>query len=275
VAEDNAINQDVAVGMLSGMGCRVVTVPNGRAAARAFAEDQFDLILMDCEMPDMDGFQAAERIRETERLMNELPANRGHPKRIPIIAVTAHALPEMRAKCLDAGMDDFVTKPFDDVQLTEAMRRQLDPGGARHSDRGPETEPTQTARDEIDAAPSQPIDAAIIQQIRVMEARGSTGLLKRVVTRFVDTAPGMAAQIREQFGARDSEALWKAAHGLKSSAGAVGAAQISARCGAIEAAARHSGADAIADLLDLLDADVASAMQSLHSLLADTDATIH
>ena len=269
VAEDNAINQDVAVGMLSNMGCRVVTVPNGRAAVRAFAEDQFDLILMDCEMPDMDGFQAAKRIRETERLMNGLPENRDHPRRIPIVAVTAHALPEMRAKCLDAGMDDFVTKPFDDIQLMEAMFRQLRPAG------DPRPMPAQPASDDSSAALGEPIDGGIIQQIRVMEARGSKGLLKRVLTRFIDTAPGMASEIRAKFEARDPDALWRAAHGLKSSASAIGAVQLSVRCGEIETTARQSGADAVASMLDLLDADVATAVQSLHTLLADADAAVH
>ncbi|MBV8535029.1 MAG: response regulator, partial [Alphaproteobacteria bacterium] len=267
LAEDNAINQDVALGMLNNLGCNVVSVPNGAVAVETFRRGQFDLILMDCEMPEMDGFQAARHIRDSERQMNERPENPGRPKRIPIIAVTAHALPEMRAKCVEAGMDDFITKPFDDRQLMEALRRQLRPAAAATG--------LPTASDQAGAAPGEPIDGAIIQQIRVMEARGSKGLLKRVVARFIDTAPGMAADIRAKFEGRDPEALWRAAHGLKSSASAIGAVQVSVRCGDIEVTVRQSGVDGAADLVDLLDADVATAVQSLGALLADSDATIH
>jgi PAS domain S-box-containing protein len=270
VAEDNPINQDVALGMLTNMGCRVVTVPNGRAAVQAFAQDKFDLILMDCEMPDMDGFQAAKRIRDTERLMNALPENKTHPKRIPIIAVTAHALPEMRLKCAIAGMDDFITKPFDDLQLTEAMRRQLESSPQPlYAAAGPRI----TDREE--GMPGEPIDTTAIEQIRVIEARGSAGLLKRVLTRFIDAGPAMAAEIRAKFDARDADALWKAAHGLKSSASAVGAVQVSMRCGEIETAARLSGADAAAGMIELLDAELATAVQSLQSLLGEANATVH
>jgi PAS domain S-box-containing protein len=268
VAEDNAINQDVAVGMLNNLGCGVVTVPNGVAAIEACAQDNFDLILMDCEMPDMDGFEATRRIRETERMMNELPENRARPKHIPIIAVTAHALPEMRAMCAQAGMDDFLSKPFDDLQLTEAMRRQL-------ASRSPVLREAAVPAAAGDDAAGEPIDAAAIQQIRVIEARGSKGLLKRVLTRFIDSGPAMAADIRAKFHARDTDALWKAAHGLKSSASAVGAVQVSMRCGEIEVAARQSGADATAGMIELLDAELAAAVRSLQSLLGEADATLH
>jgi two-component system sensor histidine kinase/response regulator len=274
VAEDNQINQDVAVGMLDTMGCRVVTVPNGRAAVQAFAQDRFDLILMDCEMPEMDGFQATKRIRETERLMNALPENRGAPKHIPIVAVTAHALPEMRHKCLLSGMDDFLTKPFDDLQLTEALRRHLmpaHPGVALAAAEG-----VATASEDADAAaPPEPIDSAAIRQIRIIEARGSKGLLKRVIGKFADTAPVMVADIRAKCGARDTDALWRAAHGLKSSASAVGARLVSQRCHEIELIVRQAGAESADAMLDMLDAEVAAALESLQALIADSDATVH
>jgi len=270
LAEDNAINQDVAVGMLNNLGCNVVSVSNGAMAVETFSRGQFDLILMDCEMPEMDGFQAARRIRDIERQMDERPEPAERRNHIPIIAVTAHALPEMRAMCLDAGMDDFITKPFDDLQLMEAMRRQLRPAPAQPT-------PGRPAGDDADApaSASEPIDGAIIHQIRVMEARGSKGLLKRVVRRFIDTAPMSAADIRAKFDAGDPEALWRTAHGLRSSASAIGAVQVSSRCAEIETTARQSGVHAVADMIAQLDADVATAVQSLQTLLAEADAKIH
>jgi PAS domain S-box-containing protein len=258
VAEDNAINQEVAVGMLENLGCHVITVPNGRAAVQAFAQDTFDLILMDCEMPEMDGFQATERIRENERLTNELPENRGRPKRIPIIAVTAHALAEMRDRCLESGMDDFITKPFDDLQLTEALRRHLESVGKAQEK----------------APPIEPIDISAIEQIQTIEARGSKGLLKRIVTKFIEVAPVMAADIRSKREAGDSDAMWRAAHGLKSSASAVGATQVSLRCSEIEQVARQEGAEAAAAMLDGLVAEIEAAIRSLQVLIVDNDATV-
>jgi len=267
VAEDNQINQDVAAGMLDNMGCRVVTVPNGRAALQAFAQDRFDLILMDGEMPVMDGFQAARRIRETERLMNALPENKEGQTRVPIIAVTAHALPEMHEKCAEAGMDDFLTKPFDDLQLAAVLRRHLAPV---------EPAPTGKAGDGDGApAPVEPIDEAAIRQIQTIEARGSKGLLKRVVGKFTDTAPVMLADIRAKCDARDADGLWRAAHGLKSSASAVGATLVSQRCNEIELAVRQAGAESADAMLDALDAEVAAAVQSLLTLVSEPDATIH
>ena len=273
VAEDNAINQDVAVGMLTNMGCRVVTAPNGRAALQAFAQDRFDLILMDCEMPVMDGFEATKRIRDTERLMNELPENRDQPNRIPIVAVTAHALAEMRDRCIEAGMDDFVTKPFDDLQLAEALLRHLRPVGVVPQPiPGVPMAVEPVADKPADVAATKPIDTAVVDQIRTIEARGSHGLLASIIGKFAETAPAAVADITAKFDAGDSEALWRAAHGLKSSASVVGAARVAKRCAAIELAAR-SGVATAADVAEL-GADVATAVGLLRDLSTDADATV-
>ncbi len=272
VAEDNSINQDVVVGMLDNIGCRTVTVPNGLAAVQAFTQESFSLILMDCEMPEMDGFEATKRIRQTESLINELPENRASPKRIPIIAVTAHALPEMRDKCTRAGMDDFITKPFDDLQLTEALRRHLDTRAGPDYASGPTA--VLSAGTDVSLS-GEPIDAAVIQQIRLIEGRGSKDLLKRVIAKFIASAPLAAADIRAKYEARDGDALWRAAHALRSSASAVGAAHVARLCGEIEIASRENGPEAATGMLDSLDAAIGAAVQSLQALLDDGHATVH
>jgi CheY-like chemotaxis protein len=123
VAEDNLVNREVVTGILESMGLEVVTAPNGRAALDLFMQDKFDVVLMDCEMPVIDGLEAARRIRAFE--MRKGPAD--ETKRTPIIALTAHALIEVRERCLRAGMDDFLTKPFNEMQMGEALRRWLTP----------------------------------------------------------------------------------------------------------------------------------------------------
>jgi CheY-like chemotaxis protein len=113
VAEDNVINQKVAVRMLQRLGCEAEVAVNGREALAALESIPFDLILMDCQMPEMDGYQAATEIRRRE----------SGPGRLPIIALTAHAIQGSREKCLEAGMDDYLSKPINPQTLSEMLRR--------------------------------------------------------------------------------------------------------------------------------------------------------
>jgi signal transduction histidine kinase/CheY-like chemotaxis protein len=119
LAEDNPVNQEVARNMLEDLGCRVEVVDNGRQAVEAVSRTRFDLILMDCQMPGMDGYEATALIRERERPVdNEKDST-------PIIALTAHAMEGARERCLAAGMDDYLAKPFTQEQLTEVLERWL------------------------------------------------------------------------------------------------------------------------------------------------------
>jgi two-component system sensor histidine kinase/response regulator len=235
------------------MSCRVVTVPHGRDAVELFAREKFDLILMDCEMPVMDGFEAARRIREIERLLRPTNGGAADPPRTAIVAVTAHALTAVHEKCLQAGMDDFLVKPFDELRLGEALRRWL-----------PSRERTATASGAV--APSATLDHATIEKIRALQGDGSAALLRRVVTQFTVTAPALVAAIRAKTVEGDAEAVWRAAHSLKSSAGAIGASLLARHCGEIEAMARDRGAASVEHLLDRLDAELAAVTQSLQEL---------
>ena len=114
VAEDNEVNQKVAVRMLERMNCSVDVVPNGRDAVERFAAGhQYDIVFMDCHMPDMDGFTATEQIRDFER----------DGARVPILALTASVMQEDRERCFDAGMDDFLTKPISRSELEAAVAK--------------------------------------------------------------------------------------------------------------------------------------------------------
>ena len=115
VAEDNPVNQEVARAYLEELGCSVRVVEDGRAALEALACGAFDLVLMDCQMPEMDGLTATRRLRAIER--------EGSTRRTPIVAVTASAFASDRADCLAAGMDDFLSKPFGASQLAEVLAR--------------------------------------------------------------------------------------------------------------------------------------------------------
>jgi CheY-like chemotaxis protein/signal transduction histidine kinase len=115
LAEDNAVNQKVALAMLGKIGCETAVVGTGTAALEALEKEDFDLILMDCEMPEMDGFEATQRIRENETSSGT--------KAIPIIALTAYALQRTRDACFAAGMNDFLSKPYSCDELRETVAR--------------------------------------------------------------------------------------------------------------------------------------------------------
>jgi signal transduction histidine kinase/CheY-like chemotaxis protein len=118
LAEDNLVNQKVALHMLENLGCRVTTVNNGREAVDVFDSDSYDLILMDCQMPEMDGYAATAAIRE-----------RRDGKDIPIVALTAHAMQGDREKCLAWGMNDYLSKPIMPAAIDEMLGRWLKPAG--------------------------------------------------------------------------------------------------------------------------------------------------
>ena len=122
--EDNPTNQVVALGMLKKMGMSVDLATNGEEALAALASTTFDIVLMDLQMPVMDGFEATRQIRS--------PASNVRNRGIPVIAMTAHATQDDRERCLGAGMDDFVRKPFSPQVLAEVLARWL-PKGARGS----------------------------------------------------------------------------------------------------------------------------------------------
>jgi two-component system sensor histidine kinase/response regulator len=122
LAEDNLVNQKLVVKMLEKRGHRVVVAPNGRKAVDAFKAEYFDLILMDVQMPEMDGLEATARIREREAELATRDLQPG-THNIPIIALTAHAMKGDREKCIGAGMDDYVTKPIKADELFAVIEK--------------------------------------------------------------------------------------------------------------------------------------------------------
>jgi len=228
LVEDNPINREVATHMLSAMHCLVDQVTNGQEALEIVRKVDFDLVLMDCEMPIMDGYAATEAIRDWERdLVEHGP--------LPIVALTAHALPEDRQRCLDTGMDDYLSKPFSMNDLRSVLAKWLP------TVTGADTHDV-SANDETSSADDQESDVAIhtraLEMIGLLDPAQGKDLANRVIGVYEDNSIELINTLSEALNDGDADRVRTAAHALKSSSGNVGATRLVTMCRAIEMAAR-------------------------------------
>jgi two-component system, sensor histidine kinase and response regulator len=216
VVEDNPINQQVVNAMLRSLGVQVTLANDGQQAVELVRNFDFDLVLMDCQMPVMDGYQATAAIRS-------LPLGRG--EHLPIAAVTANALQGDEQNCLDAGMNDFLPKPFRLAQLQALLTRWLP-----HADEAVSTNAalaSAVARDTALAPRSDAIDLGALQTIRELDPAGGMDLVKTILRIFIESAGESVSRVENAILARDGEQLAAAAHALKSSTANVGAKVLS------------------------------------------------
>jgi PAS domain S-box-containing protein len=246
VVEDNLVNQDVVQAMLNSIGCLVEVAGNGREALELCTGRRFDLILMDCQMPEIDGYQATRRIRDREKA-RALSGDSGAPERIPIVAMTAHAMRGDRERCLAAGMDDYLSKPFRSVQLIECLGRWL-PGEASERAAGEGSVPT---AEPSAAAPL--IDHSVLSELRALDSKEGNGLFERVIRTFRTSSRELIQALREAVALGDAEAIHGAAHSLKSSSGCVGAMSLVSLCKNLEAVARENSPEKAEEILSILE----------------------
>jgi CheY-like chemotaxis protein/HPt (histidine-containing phosphotransfer) domain-containing protein len=228
LVEDNPVNLEVGVGILESFGCKVETAANGVEALDRYASGEYAVIFMDCQMPEMDGFEATAEIRKRE-------ARSG--LRTPIVALTASAIEGDREKCLAAGMDDYVPKPFTAHQMRSALAAWLKPpaasGGHGKHDHLTVVEPSA-----VPAPSIEPIDEAVLDNLAQLQRDGRPDIVNRVITLFLESAPALLRDLQEGAESGDAVRLGRASHALKSCAANVGAAAFSARCDELEALAR-------------------------------------
>lgn len=237
LAEDNAVNQEIAQEYLTRLGCTVTVVDNGRDAVDRFTESRFDIVLMDVQMPEMDGIEATRRIREIESGRNA--------RQTPIIAATAHAFQEDRDKCIAAGMNDFLSKPYTGKDIEPILHRWL--GDDAREDAKMQTSLASEAG-ASEATPQDTLDSATIEQLRSLDAPGEDRILRKVAQVFVDTTPPQLQRLRNDTADADYAAISLIAHSLKTSAANVAALPLSARFKALEQAARDEDRDTCARL---------------------------
>jgi CheY-like chemotaxis protein/anti-sigma regulatory factor (Ser/Thr protein kinase) len=230
VAEDNTVNQRVAVRQLQKLGFSADVAGDGLEAVEAIERIPYDLVLMDCQMPELDGFAATAEIRRREK----------HGRHVPIVAMTANALEGDRERCIAAGMDDYLPKPVREAELESVMRRWL--------------------RDE-----ESPIDPAAMANLRELD-EGRDDLLREVIGLFLEETPPRLDTLAAAVGAGDTESLWRAAHALRSGAANLGATRVVRLCDMVEKRGRAGLLEGVVELAAELRQAVDAALQTLREI---------
>ena len=243
--DDNPVNLQVVSHMLGRLGAEVDLAENGRVAVHMFLAKPYSLILMDCQMPELDGYQAVAEMRHLESSMMAAQASVAHA-RLPIIALTAHALEGEREKCLAAGMDDFLSKPLRAAALRDKLLAWLVP----HENAAVPSE-AEVAGDGIDA-------------MRCMFG----AKYEILVQLFLEDTPPRLAALDAALQARDTVRLADIAHTVAGSASALGAEGLASQCRVLEQAVRNGQVDAAAAQVAAMNAEFNNISARLQALFA-------
>jgi CheY-like chemotaxis protein/HPt (histidine-containing phosphotransfer) domain-containing protein len=240
LADDNAVNQQVAVVLLQKMGYRADVVTNGAEALAALARQRYDVVLMDVEMPIMDGLEASRRINQM------WPA----AQRPRIIAMTANAMQGDRETCLAAGMDDYLSKPIRREELAAALARSE--SVVVSADDSPTAE---------EVGDPEPVDLAQIEA-----AVGDPVFVRKLISTFLNDAPGLVGTLRSSLEQCNSEELRRAAHTLKSNGRTFGATALASLSEELELSARTGALVSAGDLVTRIEKEYARVEGALGAL---------
>jgi two-component system sensor histidine kinase/response regulator len=268
LVEDNAVNRDVALELLRGVGLAVETAADGREAVVMAQATEYDLILMDMQMPDMDGFEATRAIRNLSAW---------HTR--PIVALTANAFEADRRACLAAGMDDFVIKPVEPDDLYTTLVKWLPAVRARNGLEGPEP-----AGKAVAAGTNTSHEGGLAGLAQVpgldtarglLMVRGNSGKYARLLATFAERHGQDVQRLADGLKSGDLAEMQRLAHNLTSTAGNLGAMGVSAAANAMQAAVRQGASgDAIERCSEVLAADLDRLITGLRSVLAETPAVM-
>jgi two-component system, sensor histidine kinase and response regulator len=242
VAEDNIVNQKVASSVLEALGYRCDVVSNGREVVDAAFRLPYDAILMDCRMPEMDGFAATAEIRRRE----------GEARHIPIIALTADVVDDVRRNCIQAGMDAYVAKPLRRDQLAAALERWI----VKAADEEPKQAAPATGEDPV-------LDEQTFGAIRELSQRAGEDVGSSIVELFLRDAEAQVVELRRLLAQMDAPGIAGCAHALRGSAGNIGARRVMRVSGEIDKLAQQDRLGQIEPLITELEAEFALAKRAL------------
>jgi CheY-like chemotaxis protein/HPt (histidine-containing phosphotransfer) domain-containing protein len=234
LAEDNLVNQRLGVLLMEKQGHEVRVANNGREALAALNRETFDLVLMDVQMPEMDGFEATGAIRLREA---------GTGRHVPIIALTAHAMKGDRERCLAAGMDDYLTKPIRTPELHQALARLFPIDKC----------PTEPVLDDTDPSPGTAFDRTELLE----RVGGDVEVLNEIVEMFRAETPRLIREIRGALDRGDTRGVERAAHSLKGTAKSLAATDAATAAQSLEAAARAGNLTGAAEAFPRLERTLA------------------
>jgi len=247
VVEDSPLNQKVALAMLQKLGYGADAVADGLAALEALERFPYAAVLMDCQMPDMDGFAASRAIRQRE----------GAERHTPIIAMTAGAMAGDREQCLAAGMDDYLPKPVRTNELEAVLRRWLSPAEAALA----ATPPPAAAEPAASEEPSEIVDESVVANL-------GAELLADVVPLFVERVAAGLGTLRDAAARGDADTLRRVAHELKGVSGILGARQLWVICSQLEALGREGSTAGSEVLIEALERAFPRARTALERAVA-------
>jgi len=234
LVEDAPVNLAVGTEMLEALGCRVDTACDGMKALEAIRTKAYDVVLMDCQMPVLDGYETTRRLRTIEAFAAQ---DGGLKRRLPIIALTAHALPSDRQACLDAGMDDYLAKPFTKAGLGEALYRWIPtfvPDRSAAVASAAQTACFAASGPAAAASGARCIDAECLDAIRALQRPGKPDLLGRLIDQFRADGARQVDAMRSGCLSGDAALIRGASHRLKSSSATLGALLLAELCEELE-----------------------------------------
>ena len=258
LAEDNPVNVEVAKAMLDSLGLAVHCARNGEEALQAARAGGYDIVLMDCQMPVMDGFAATAEIRRHEQ-------GAGRGRTLPIIAITANAQQGDREACLAAGMDDYLSKPFSQQQLAAVIGRWIGmpiAASVHHDDEAPVLPPE--AREVIQR---DVINRHALANIRALSRERGDALVQKVIAAYVGDTPTHLQTLRRAIAGQDPGSVRKVAHSLKSSSANVGAETLAQMCKELETLGRADTTEGAAVILIDMEQEFKAVRHSLSAIL--------
>jgi CheY-like chemotaxis protein/HPt (histidine-containing phosphotransfer) domain-containing protein len=254
LAEDNVVNQKLALRILEKRGHRVEVAANGREALAALEREAFDLVLMDVQMPELDGLETTAVLREREQERVAVGGDEaGAAAHLPIIALTAHTMHGDRERCLEAGMDGYVSKPIQPAELFAEIERLL-----------PASEPA-----EEQSAPPATVGPVLDRDELSSRLDGDGELFRELVALFRESAPPLLAQMRAAASQGDGAALRQAAHTLKGSVGNFAARRAVSIAQQLEDMGENGDMSGAGNALAALDAELARVQSALDALEAE------